>query len=133
LLIKGGVKLPRSRREYIQNASLFSLSNTNDFNSDFTTQMSTLSLNKAQSLQQEKEAQSQRPLYNAPAPTELPLTAPQPKRTTAAPQVWMPGMEIKFAPPGGDAGGQNGAGAQGQQGKSGGGGTWDPSKGMRFG
>jgi hypothetical protein len=93
--------------------------------------MSALNLGKAQTLQQERDAEQQRPFYNAPpAHTEVPLTAPQPKRTPVAPPapgMWMPGMEIKFAPPGGDGG----AGSQvGGQQKAG---PWDPSKGMRFG
>lgn len=94
--------------------------------------MSALNLGKAQTLQQERDAEQQRPFYTAQAPTEVPLTAPQPKRTTVAPPapgMWMPGMEIKFAALGSDgsAGSQVGGQPQGQAGQ------WDPSKGMRFG
>lgn len=105
---------------------------TDSWNSDFTSAMSTLNLGKAQTLQQERDAEQQRPFYNAPAHTEVPLTAPQPKRTPVAPPapgMWMPGMEIKFAPPGSDGSGGSQVSGQ-QQGK---GGQWDPSKGMRFG
>lgn len=106
---------------------------TDCMSSDFTSAMSALNLNKAQTLQQERDAEQQRPFYNAPAPTEVPLTAPQPKRTPVAPPapgMWMPGMEIKFAPPGGDGSGASQVGGQQLQGK---GGQWDASKGMRFG
>lgn len=93
--------------------------------------MSTLNLGKAQTLQQERDAEQQRPFYAAQASTEVPLTAPQPKRTPVAPPapgMWMPGMEIKFAAPGSGSGSQ--AGGEAQQGQ---GGQWDPSKGMKFG
>ncbi|TID15571.1 gb [Venturia nashicola] len=100
---------------------------------DFTSAMSALNLGKAQTLQQERDAEQQRPFYAAQAPTEVPLTAPQPKRSAVAPPapgMWTPGMEIKFAAPGSDGSGGSQVGAQPQQGQ---GGQWDPSKGMRFG
>ncbi|KAF2418793.1 putative pH signal transduction protein pala [Tothia fuscella] len=93
--------------------------------SDITTSMSGLSLNKATtSLQQQKDAESQRPSYPAPAPVDEPLAAPQPKRTPVSVPpagMWTPDMGIKFAPPG-----QPNAPPAKENGK------WDPSKGMRF-
>lgn len=95
--------------------------------------MSALNIGKAQTLQQERDAEQQRPFYTAQAPTEVPLTAPQPQRTAAAPAapgMWMPGMEIKFAAPVSDGSGGSQVGGQPQQAQAG---QWDPSKGMRFG
>lgn len=93
--------------------------------------MSTLSLDKAASLQQEKEAQSQRPLYNtAPPPTEAPLMAPQPQRAPAS-GVWTPDMPISFGAPAVAGNVMAGAGGSGQKGKAADG-RWDPKAGLRF-
>src|SRR5689334_18368670 len=94
--------------------------------SDLSTQMSALSLGKAASLQQEKEAQAQRPIYNLPPPTQQnrePLAAPQPQRAPA-PGVWTPDMPITFGSPGAGAVGVGGAVPAGtQKAKDG---RWEP-------
>ncbi len=88
--------------------------------------MSSLSLGKATSLQQEKDAQAQWPMYNVQAAhTQAPLAAPQPQRAPAS-GVWTPDMHIAFSEPT--------VGAPGvpspQKGKADG--RWEPSAGLRF-
>jgi hypothetical protein len=88
--------------------------------------MSSLSLGKATSLQQEKDAQAQRPMYNVQAAhPQAPLAAPQPQRAPA-PGVWTPDMPIAFSAPTGGAP----AVPSLQKGKSDG--RWEPSAGLKF-
>ena len=90
--------------------------------------MNALSLGKAASLQQEKEAQAQRPIYNIPAAhTGEPLAAPLPQRAPA-PGVWTPDMPIAFGSPA-QAAAANAAPPQ--KGKPDG--RWDPNSALRFG
>ena len=106
--------------------------------SDLSTQFSSLNLGKAASLQQEKEAQAQRPIYNMPPPSaqgqdrQQPLAAPQPQRAPA-PGVWTPDMPIAFGSPAPNAGNALPAGAAGASQKGKPDGRWDPNSGLRFG
>jgi hypothetical protein len=128
LLISGGRRLRNLRREYFP-SSIINMRLTHY--SDISSRMSTLSLGKAASLQQEKDAQSQRPLYNVAPQTQEPLMAPQPQRASA-PGVWTPDMPISFgSPAGGSAGPSAGMGASAQKAKADG--RWDPNAGLRFG
>ena len=84
---------------------------------------------KTQDLQDQKQRESARKEYSAPAPSGEPLTAPTPTRVPPAVQqpqigVWNPEIGIKF-------GGQpsvNGAGAQ----RPVKGGQWDAAQGVKF-
>ncbi|KIW05353.1 uncharacterized protein PV09_03869 [Verruconis gallopava] len=98
------------------------------FEADLSTEMASMSLGKAASLQQEKAAQAQRPMYNVgPTHAQEPLVAPQPQRAPAA-GVWTPDIPITFAPPSG----AGGSPAQSSQ-KPKADGRWDPKSGIRFG
>ena len=89
---------------------------------------------KTQSLQEQKQRESNRKEYSAPAPSGEPLTAPTPTRVSPAlvpqPQisVWNPEMGIKFGgggaqPPGASGGGQRPVVKGGQ---------WDAGQGVKF-
>ena len=101
---------------------------------DLSSAMSSLNLNTAASLHQQKQAESRSSTYHAgKPPIEVPLAAPQPTRTTAAAAsgMWTPDAGIRF---GTAPASQNGA-ASGPGGATGGktsDGRWDPSKGMKF-
>jgi programmed cell death 6-interacting protein len=97
---------------------------------DVTAGMSSLNLNKAAALQQQRQAEREnaQPAYNARPPAQEPLAAPLPTRATpgAAPAVWSEGIPIRFASgPTANPAPQNG----GQQPKDT---KWEPSKGLRF-
>lgn len=125
-------------------------------NSDLSNSLSNLSVSSASTttaLQSQRQRESSRPHYSAPAPAEEPLTAPTPTRAPVAPPsvaatppasaVWNPELGIKFGgPPAGNASGSaSGSGAPrnlrypdananppGVQG-----GKWDGTRGLRFG
>jgi len=103
---------------------------------DLSTQFSSLSLGKAASLQQEKDAQAQRPIFtqHQQQNTREPLAAPLPQRAPA-PGVWTPDMPIAFGSPapGGAAGTGAGVGAPAISTQKQGDGRWDPGSGVRFG
>lgn len=119
----------------------------NEFlNRDLSTSLSNLSLSKSNHLQDQKERETLRQHYSAPAPADPPLTAPTPTRAPIAPLspasgTWNPEMGIKF-------GGSNANANAGAPGPSGGdvrnlkypnaggvmkGGQWDGTRGVRFG
>lgn len=96
--------------------------------SDLSSGISSLSLQQAQNLQEQK--QKDVPPYAARPPAAEPLTAPTPTRAPPAqpqPGMWNPEMGIKFGM--GAPNAINGVGGQ----KSVKGGQWDAGRGVKFG
>ena len=96
--------------------------------------MSSLNLHQANSnsLQQQRQAETQNPQYGVDAHAEDPLTAPTPTRAGVGPQVgmWTPEAGIRFAGTGGPPiGGAHTRPVNGppQDGR------WDPTRGLNFG
>jgi programmed cell death 6-interacting protein len=93
---------------------------------ELSSAMSSLNLNTAASLHQQKQAESRSQSYQAGrAPAAAPLAAPKPTRASAAAAsgMWTPDAGIRFGAPTG----QGGASGNGQTDD-----RWDPSKGMKF-
>ncbi|EON68828.1 hypothetical protein W97_08086 [Coniosporium apollinis CBS 100218] len=95
--------------------------------SDLSTAMSGLNLQQANSLQQQRKAEHQKPPYPVKPPAEEPLAAPTPTRTGPGPVaagMWTPEMGIRFND--GSAPQSNNQPGHSRDAR------WDPAKGMKF-
>ncbi|KAF1997522.1 BRO1-domain-containing protein [Amniculicola lignicola CBS 123094] len=99
--------------------------------SDIATTMSSLSLQQTNSntLQQQRQAETQNPQYGVAAHAEEPLAAPTPTRASVGPHagMWTPDVGIRFAAVPTTSGNARPANGPPQDGR------WDPAKGLKFG
>lgn len=97
---------------------------------DIATAMSSLNLQQASSLQQQRHAPDQIPPYAAKAHAEEPLTAPTPTRASVGPNtgMWTPEVGIRFGgAPTPQTNNPRPAAGPPQDGR------WDPAQGLKFG